>query len=195
MNLQRLGIVLLVLALASCGGGVSEEAQRAAQAPIEVDTELDPEANMANYKTWNWIPVPVGKSGDPRIDSQQFRNNVGNAVEREMFEHGYRRSETNPDLLLNGHAAVADVDANYIETHYGGQYPDYKVDTDDPNKGSLTWEEGSLIIFIFDAKTRAMVYRGSARAEVVEDMPEEMRTDRLNKAIKMIFEKFPKRTS
>jgi hypothetical protein len=81
-----------------------------------------------------------------------------------------------------------------MEKMYDGNYlPEYRMDYHGPRSAKKRWEEGSLLVFIFDNETRQMVWQGSATAEITDEAPEPQRVERLNKVSKTMFTSLPGR--
>ena len=55
------------------------------------------------------------------------------------------------------------------------------------------FEKGSLIVGVGDARTRQLLWRGSAEAEIAYDDSANRRQSRIQKAITKMFRGFPKR--
>jgi hypothetical protein len=161
------------------------------------ETEINEDVDFGQYHTWMFMPLPPGAELDARIDSQEFKSTVVNAVEREMFTRGYRRVDSSPDLVLNAHAAIEEITEEYIEEHYNGSYyPEYRMDMDDKTfDATRAWEEGSMVFFVFDAKTREMVYRGAIQLEVIPEggASDKEREARVDEMVRMMMEKLPSR--
>jgi hypothetical protein len=157
---------------------------------------IEDEVEFSKYETWTWLELPASAELDPRIDNPEFLGNVDNAVEREMYTRGYRKNKAAPDLLVNGHAVFEEIDQSYIAEKYNGSYyPEYQTDIPEGGKQKSKWKEGSILLFVFDAKTRQMVYQASAQAEITDtkNTTAEQRKERVSQAITKMMEKFPKR--
>jgi hypothetical protein len=187
-------IVLLVGFVAGCGQ--SKEVKRILDSPIVVETTVEDEADFSKYETWTWLELPAGAELDPAIDNPEFLGNVDNAVEREMYTRGYRKNKAAPDLLVNGHAVFEEIDQSYIAEHYNGSYyPEYQTNISEGDAQKKKWQEGSILLFVFDARTRQLVYQASAQAEVTDmkNTTPEQRKERVDKAISKMMESFPRR--
>ncbi|UCH83060.1 MAG: DUF4136 domain-containing protein [Candidatus Latescibacterota bacterium] len=195
MAIPRLVVFLLLAALA-VGCSKSKEVNRILESPIIVEAAVEEDADFSKYETWTWLEVLANVQVDPRIDNPEFTSNVDNAVEREMYTRGYRKDKAAPDLLVNGHAVFEEIDKDYIAEQYDGSYyPEYQTDISEGDKQKAKWEEGSIILFFFDAKTRMLVYQASAKAEVTDPKytTPQQRQARIDNAIAQMMAKFPRR--
>ncbi len=189
-----LGVVVLALVAAGCTSS-AEKGQKALESPIVVKAKTDPAADFSKYKTWSWVPLNPSAQVDPRLDDPEIKAMLRDAVQSEMFSRGYEHVDLNgtPDLVLNIHFALKDIDDNFINEHYDGKYyPEYRTEIGG-EKLSDSWTEGTLVFLLFDAGTRQAVWGGGAQAEVFPDLPAEVREQRINKAAKLIMESLPAR--
>lgn len=161
---------------------------------MEVTSDHDPKANFSAYHTYNWVPGPQQSTGDPRLDSTLLDTRIREAVEQQLTAKGLTKdSGAKPDLLVAYHVAVRGKqgvttvsDASWYQPGWGyrgggGGGPTYARD----------YEEGTLILDLLDASNRQLVWRGSAQAEVKENISPEKRQERINEAVRRILEQFP----
>ena len=187
-------IALIMVALIAIVGCTSKqkEIDRIVDSPLVVESFAQAGVDFKQYNTWNWVPMPqtgMEESGrDAAMDAM-----IKEAFEGEMFARGYRRADSAYDLIANYHLAVEHIDKDYINTYYGGNYPEYKVDMKGSKDDKQTWDEGTLIFFVFDARDGQLVWQASVQAEVTEGASREQSEARIKKATKMMFEHSPKR--
>ncbi len=178
---RQLLIVVLLLAFSACSS-------------IEVTSDHDPKANFSAYHTYNWAPGPQQSTGDPRLDKTLLDSRIREAVERQLTAKGLTKdSGAKPDLLVAYHVAVRGKqgvttvsDASWYQPGWGyrgggGGGPTYASD----------YEEGTLILDLLNASNRQLVWRGSAQAEVKENISPDKRQERINEAVQKILERFP----
>ena len=195
MRIARCLFVLLLAGIVAGCSGSAKKAEEALEAPMVVKSKTEPGADFTTYETWGWVPLQAGAQIDTRIDNPEFKSMIGDAVEREMFTRGYRRVEiqARPDLLVNVHAAINDVDDAYIDEHYNGEYyPAYRMEIDG-EKLATEWKEGSVIVILFDSKTMQAVWGGGVETEAFEDLPKDVVRQRIDKGIRKIMETLPGR--
>lgn len=195
---MRAMVCFLVMAAAAAMVGCTSSADKqkaALESPIVVKAKQDDKANFGAYKTWSWVQLASGAKLDPRLDDPQIRTMVTDAVGGEMFSHGYQRVDMteSPDLLMNVHVALTDIDDTYIQEHYNGSYyPEYMLQING-EKLADNWTEGSMMIILFDAKTRQAVWGAGAQAEVFPDLTPDVRRQRIDKITKLLMESLPSR--
>ena len=158
----------------------------------DVKYDYDQQANFADLKTYDWMPVPE-KSGINSLVVERVRN----AVNTELKAKGLMMSSNNPDFLIAEHLGKKDkvqvTDWGYGYGPYGGYWGGYWG----PNGGVSTYEyqEGSLILDFVDAKSKKLIWRGAAKAEVQDINTPEKSEKVINKAVKEILKKYPPSSS
>ena len=158
----------------------------------DVQHDYDKQANFANYKTYNWMAVPE-KAG---IDSLVVER-VKNAVNTELKAKGLMITSKNPDFLIAEHLGKKDkvqvTDWGYGYGPYGGYWGGYWG----PRGGVSTYEyeEGSLILDFVDAKSKKLIWRGAAKAEVQDIATPEKSEKVINEAVKEILKTYPPSSS
>jgi hypothetical protein len=189
---RRILTVLLVVLLVGCSSK-NQEVKRIVESPITVDADVDPSTDFSRYRTWRWIPVTQIPGQDPwGTGSPELSKVILDAFEGQLYSRGYEKVATSSDLIANFYYAAEDVDQAFLEEHFKGQFPEYKVDLKGKDTKNVSWKQGTLIFFLFDSKSGQMVWQASAQAEVTSESTMEQRQTRVNKVAKMMMEKLPK---
>lgn len=189
--LPAVGVLVLI---AGCAGQ-KQEMERIANAPMRVEYLLDEDAEFTGYTTWLMLPATTSGGGlaDPRVKTAEFKQDLQDAVQAEMFARGYQRIETGmPDLAVNFMLAVDTIDPKTV----GSQFPDYQMDlTESEAAMTKVWQQGTLVLFFFDTKTQQMIFRAAVQTEVNLDLerPRADRQKRIGAAVKLMMESFPAR--
>ncbi len=144
----------------------------------KVNVDSDPAAPFATYKTYAWVdgtPAPNPLNED-RLHS---------SVDAQLALKGLRMNTTNPDLVVATHVTTKErqeLIANGFGygPWWGGGLGGATVET---------YVEGTLIVDLYDAKTKKMVWRGVATA-TASDKPSK-NASKMNKALDKMFEKYP----
>ena len=138
----------------------------------KVTTDANPSAPFGSYKSYGWTngtPAP-----NPRTE-QGIHSMVG----AQLAARGLAESNT-PDMFVATHAVTA-------------QQPQLIVNGFDWALGGTasveTYTVGTLVVDIYDARTKQMVWRGVA-ADSISDKPEK-HASRINKALEKMFSKYP----
>ena len=159
---------------------------------MTVETDWDPSADFAAVRTWDWVPEPQAKTGDPRLDSDLLARRVRDAVEDALEQQGLaHRPGGEVDVLVGWHVGLEtklDVDTFY--TGYGARYgawgAGYRTDTT-----VRQYEQGTLLIDLLAADDRRLLWRGSTSARIHEGDSPEQRDRRVREAVAAILGKYP----
>lgn len=193
---RALFLLLVAAVLGSCSSQQqNKEAAALVDASMAIDIQLDEEANFLNYVTWTYLPVYQSiQVGTSSHNLQRFGENVRAALDKEMFSRGYRKVQESPDLLVNLYGSVEEIDEQFIEEHYKGHYtPDYDLVLPDAKDGKeARWTEGTVFIFVFDARTKQVVYYASAQGEANPTILSESQQEvRAISAVMQMMDQFP----
>jgi hypothetical protein len=168
----------------------------AACAAIEVSSDWNPAADFSRLHSWAWLPQARPVSGDPRLDSALLDQRIRSAVEGELGARGFAKAEaTAADFLVAYHVALErKLVATTIDDYYGGVgYHHW------PRPGySQTYvhefEVGTLMLDVLDPRSRELIWRGTAQAEIIPDATPEEREARVREGVRRILERFPPQT-
>ena len=174
MQTSRIGLgVALVMLLAT-----SALAQK-------VTTDFAKDVDFRQYKTFMWIKEP--KPTNPLV-RQRIIDDVNAALEA----RGMKLVAADADLAIAGHAATRM--ERSLDTFYdgfGGGWR-WRGGFGSATTRVNTYEVGTLVIDVFDAKTKEAVWRGTS-SRTLSDNPEK-NTENLNKAVVKLFKDFPPST-
>ncbi len=163
---------------------------------VSVLSDYDPAADFSSLRTYEWYAVEQPKSGDVRVDNPLLDRHIRSAVENALNAKGYIKADANPDFQLIYHAAVTKVigvttvsklayPPGYYAWHYVG--PPVWVEQAVP----YTYEKGSLILDIIDARKEKLMWRGSIQAELDKTATPQVRAARIEKAVTDMLAQFP----
>jgi Domain of unknown function (DUF4136) len=150
----------------------------------KVTTDYDKGANFSTYKTFTWIKEP--KTSDPLM-----RQRIIDSVNAALMAKGLRLTTDQADLGIAAHTATNEERSlNTFYDGFGGGWRwrgmgGFGSATTTVN----TYEVGTLVVDIFDSKTKEAVWRGTS-TKTLSDNPQKNEAS-LNKAVAKMFEKFP----
>jgi hypothetical protein len=148
-----------------------------------VYTDFDPSANFAAYNTYYWAP-----NTNPMPGNDLVNDRVMAAVDAALSRRGWVKAPAGQaDLAVTAH--VSTQERQKLESFYtgwggwgwGGWGPGGVETT------VKTYLKGTLVVDLFDAKTKKLVWRGSA-TDTVSDNPAK-NAERIDKAIDKMFGK------
>jgi hypothetical protein len=148
----------------------------------KVSADYNKSTNFAAYKTYTWIKEP--KSSDP-LTRQRIIDEVNGA----LASKGLQPVTDNPDLAIAVHSATKEEKS--LDTFYNGFGGGWRWGGGFGNLTTRveTYEVGTLVIDIFDARTKEALWRGTS-TKTLSDNPQKNAAS-LNKAIDKMFSKFP----
>ena len=151
----------------------------------KVTTDSAKDVDFRQYKTFMWIKDP--KPANPLV-RQRIIDDVNAALEA----RGLKLVTADADLAIAGHAATRTEQS--LDTFYdgfGGGWR-WRGGFGSATTHVNTYEVGTLVIDIFDAKTKEALWRGTA-SRTLSDDPEK-NSENLNKAVAKMLKDFPPST-
>ncbi len=146
----------------------------------QVKTDYDRSANFGQYKTYSWEQI---KTQDPLMVDR-----IKSAVKTTLAAKGFTEVPSDGDLSLV--AMETTRDQQTLDTFYNnfgggwrwGGFGDATTTTE-------TYKVGTLVVDLFDTKTKTLVWRGSA-SDTLSNKSEK-NIDNLDKGVEKMFKKFP----
>ena len=145
----------------------------------KVTVDSDPAAPFASYRTYAWV---AGTTAPNPLSEERLHQ----SVDTRLAGKGLAMNTTAPDLIVATHVTTKErqeLVANgfgYGPWGFGGGFGGATVES---------FVEGTLILDLYDAKTKKMVWRGVATA-TASDKPTK-NTKKMNEALDKMFEKIP----
>jgi hypothetical protein len=148
----------------------------------KVTTDYAKDAEFGQYKTFMWIKTPT--TTDPLM-----RQRIVDDVNSALTSKGLTMATSDADIAIAAHAATQQ--ERTLNTFYdgfgggwrwGGGFGSATTQVD-------TYEVGTLVIDIFDARTKNAIWRGTA-TKTLSGNPEK-NANNLNKAVADMFKAFP----
>jgi hypothetical protein len=147
---------------------------------IHVRTDYDRHANFSKYRTFS---IRAGNStGNPVMD-QRIKSDVASALRAKGLEEV---REGDGDAVVVAHAATRT--HRTYETFYDGW--DWHWRWGAPEVVVDEFEVGTIVVDMFDPRTKTAVWHGYAR-HVLSEAPEK-NAERADEAVAKIFENFPR---
>ena len=151
----------------------------------KVETDFDHQAHFSQYKTYSWEAIkPANSLWDARIK---------NAVDAQLTARGWTQVESGGDVAVV--AIKTSQTQRTLQTFYdglgggwgwrrfgGGGFGDATTTEQD-------YKVGTLVIDLYDAKTKQLIWRGSAQDTVSDKAMQNEKN--LDKGVAKMFKKFP----
>jgi hypothetical protein len=171
MTLARIGLVFGLTTLVASGALAQK-----------VTTDYARDADFGGYKTFMWIK-------EPKMSNPLMRQRVVDDVNAALMAKGLTAATADADIAIAAHGATQEERTlNTFYDGFGGGWrwgggPGFATTT------TSTYEVGTLVVDIFDAKTKETIWRGTS-TKTLSDNPEKNAAN-LKKAVTKMFEKFP----
>jgi hypothetical protein len=140
-----------------------------------VTTDSDPAAPFATYKTYAWTP---GTASAISLSEQRIHDGVN----AQLQAKGMTQVDSNPNVFVATHVTTRTVPQVIADGFgpwgFGGGMATVQ-----------TYTEGTLVVDLYDATTRKMVWRGVAQA-TVSDKPEKNAV-KIDKSLAKMFARYP----
>jgi hypothetical protein len=151
----------------------------------QVKTDFDRVANFAQYKTYSWTHI---KTKDP-LDVDRIKNAVSTA----LTAKGWTQVDSGGDVSIV--AMESTQNQQTLNTFYdgfgggwgwrrfgGGGFGESTTTTD-------TYKVGTVIVDLFDSKTKQLLWRGSASDTLSNNSGKNIKN--LDKGVEKMFKNFP----
>ena len=147
----------------------------------QIRTDYDRGADFARYKTYSWEKV---QTQDPL-----WVDRIKNAVSSELAAKGLMQVASGGDLSIV--AIEMTKNQQTLDTFYngfgggwrwGGGFGDATTTVD-------TYKVGTLVVDLFDATSKKLIWRGSASDTLADKSDKNIQS--LNKGVRKMFDHFP----
>ena len=147
-----------------------------------VKTDFEKGANFSQYKTFMWIK-------EPNTTNPLMRQRVIDDVNAALASRGLRLVTSDADLGVAVHAATKE--QRTLDTFYNGFGGGWRWGGGFGSATTTvnTYEVGTLVVDLFDARTKAAIWRGTS-SKTLSDNPQK-NAESLNKAVVKMFRNFP----
>jgi hypothetical protein len=145
----------------------------------EVRVDYDHHANFERYRTYSWAKVETPNS--------LWDERVKEAIDRALLSKGWTPVPDGGDISIV--AVGTTKEKRTLRTFYDGFDGWLWGGFADATTYEDTHEVGTLIVDMFDTRTKKLIWRGSA-SDVVSSKPDK-NIKELEKAVDKMFEHFP----
>jgi hypothetical protein len=153
----------------------------------QIKTDFDHQANFSQYKTYSWQEIKASNSlWDDRIKS---------AVDAQLTAKGWTQVDNGGDVALV--AIKTTQTQRTLQTFYDGMGGGWRWrgfgGFGEATTTEEDYKEGTLVIDMYDAKTKRLIWRGSAE-DMLSDKAEKNEKN-LDKGVAKMFKEFPPRST
>jgi hypothetical protein len=173
MKVQKVGMVLMGMMLLFAGKLLAGQ----------VKTDYDRNANFAQYKTYSWEQVKTKDALD--VDR------IKSAINAALAAKGWTQVDSGGDISVM--AMEITHNQQTLNTYYDGFGGGWRWrgfgGLGEATTTTETYKVGTLIVDLFDAKTKELVWRGSSSDTLSNNSSKNIQN--MNKDVEKMFKNFP----
>ena len=157
--------------------------------PLAVEHDYDTAYDFSRLKTYDWIPSQPGSEKE-ELAARRWEQ----AVNSRLQSKGYTRSTEAPDFLVSMEGVRRTVTGGSTAVGASIHVPvgqHGSVSLGGGKSKPRVKQEGTLTLNIADAKTKTLIWQGSATATVPEKMSPEEQQAMSNGVIAEVLKAFP----
>jgi Domain of unknown function (DUF4136) len=158
--------------------------------PPRSESQADPNANIPAYRSYGW-ETPSGPNADAPL--RLIDTHIRNAISQELGRRGYAESVENPDFRV-GYETVAYEKVKTNPFRIGIGMGSWGGNTGGSvgvgTSGVESFEEGRLVIHVYDAKTNKEVWLGTSTGRLPQHGHDQ---ESVTKAVALTIQEFPTR--
>jgi hypothetical protein len=149
----------------------------------QVKTDFDHQANFSQYKTYSWQEIkPANSLWDARIKS---------AVDAQLAAKGWTQVDNGGDVAI---VAIATTHTEKtLQTFYDGMGGGWRWrgfgGMGEATTTEQDYKEGTLVVDMYDGKTKQLIWRGSAEDMVSDKAAKNEKS--LDRGVAKMFKAFP----
>jgi hypothetical protein len=152
----------------------------AASLAQQVKTDYDHSANFGQYKTYSWETV--------QTHDQLLVNRIKDAVNATLTAKGWTQVDSGGDVSIVAREITQNKQT--LNTFYDGFGGGRRFGGfGDATTTTETYKVGDLVVDLFDAKTKNLIWRGSS-SDMLSNNPDK-NTKNLDKGVQKMFAHFP----
>jgi hypothetical protein len=152
----------------------------------EINTDYDRKADFSHYKTFSFEKV---EAKDPL-----WVDRITSAIGEELMAKGLTQVASGGDIAII--AIGMTIDRQTLDTFYdtfpGGWGWRWGSGYGDATTTTETYTVGTLVVDLFDRKTKALLWRGSASNTLSNSSTNNIKN--FDKSVKKLFKGFPRKT-
>jgi len=154
---------------------------------ISTSTDYDPAVSFSAFSTYDWI------DSEGQVDNI-MSSRVRQSVDAALTAKGFTQSTSNPDLAVSYQVTSAERRSfNTVNTGWGGGYrgAGWGMGMGTSTTTEQVWNEGSLILGIFDTGTKNLVWTGTATTDLDPSRSPQERQELIDSAVNKMMGDFP----
>jgi len=157
--------------------------------PLAVEHDYDTTYDFSKLRSYDWLPSPTGDQME-EMTEKRFQGSVNNQLQGK----GYSRSADAPDFLVSMEGVKKTVTAGSTAVGASIAVPvgsHGSVRVGGGKSKPREKQEGTLRLNIVDAKTKTLIWQGTATAAIQAKTSPEEQQQRINQVVAELLKQFP----
>ncbi|MCG6969363.1 MAG: DUF4136 domain-containing protein [Gammaproteobacteria bacterium] len=156
-----------------------------------------PSADFSKYQSYAWVTVDKESKENHRAKNQLVDKRIIDAVDKTLAAKGLQKVADNPDMLVNYHVSVSEQEQQQprgrisIGTSSYGRGSSVGFGVSMPVGGVRTYQEGTLVIDLQDAKNNDLLWQGWGSRTVRQDLAPDRLTALIDEVVGEILMNYP----
>ena len=158
-------------------------------APLAMDFDYDTATDFAALKTYEWAPATGNAAADELLVKR-----VRNAVDGELQAKGHALAADNPDFLVAMQLSGKSVYGGSTGVGMSVGIPvgnAGRISVGGGRSKAIEKKEGTLVLDFLDAKTKSLVWQGTASGAMEPAASPEEQQKRINEVVAQLLQRFP----
>jgi hypothetical protein len=153
--------------------------------------------DFSKYQSYAWLKVDRQDKDSQRAKNQLVDKRIMNAVDKTLAAKGLQKVSDNPDMSVNYHVSVSEQEQQQprgrisIGTSSYGRGSSVGFGVSMPVGGTRTYQEGTLVIDLQDAKSKDLLWQGWGSRTVRQDLAPDRLTALIDEVVGEIFTNYP----
>jgi len=175
-------------------------------ATVQISADYDPQGDFTGLQSFAWMHEKQPVTGNAFLDNDVLNKRIRRAVDEQLISQGLQEvPKPEADFLLRYHVTIKDkTDITTFGSYDGYMWnrpysraagPGLYYHSPHAQTQTFTthYQEGTLVVDVIqpEADQLALIWRGTAQAEVKPSLSPEKRETRLRKAVDDMFAYFP----
>lgn len=160
---------------------------------ISTSSDYDPAVDFSKFSTYTWLDTE-GDDIDAITDSR-----IRSSIDAGLAARGLQKDGESADLAIGYQVTTAERRSyNTVNTGWGGGYGwggygwgGYGMSMGSSTTYENVWEEGSLIVGMFDGASKNLVWTGTATAALDDSRTPQQRQQLVDDAVTKMLQDFP----
>jgi Domain of unknown function (DUF4136) len=152
----------------------------------EVSSDFDKNADFSKYKTYKWVDIPSPEKLDALTSSQ-----LTGTLEVELTSKGLTKSASDDADLYVGYQVVSAKGKPSKNFNIGASYGSEPGGNMATAGASTTVHSGRLILDMYDASNKHLVWQGFVLNSIEEDAKPDKRQKHMNAAVEKLLKNYP----